>query len=151
MSKRNSKRAVAERTNPEIRHGRHCVFLMHAHLVFVTKYRKDVLTAELLAFLKPIFESVCKDFDAELVEFEGEHDHVHLLINYPPKHPLSKIVNLLKGIAARRVRSDPKIKKLLKGKLWGENLWTPSYFAGSCGGAPLEMIKEYIQSQQRPE
>ena len=63
--------------NNEIRHGRHCVFNMHVHLVFVTKYRRDVFTKAILDDLKTVFDSVCKDFEAELVEFDGEDDHVH--------------------------------------------------------------------------
>lgn len=149
MSKRNSKKAVTERTLPEIRHGRHCVFLMHVHLVFVTKYRRDVLNSEMLNELKTCFSSVCKDFEATLVEFDGEHDHVHLLLNYPPKCSVSKLVNSLKGVSSRILRL--KFKKELKNKLWGNNLWSPSYFAGSCGGAPLEVIKQYIEQQNRPD
>ncbi|NHZ67277.1 IS200/IS605 family transposase, partial [Massilia genomosp. 1] len=76
----------------EIRHGRHGVFLMHLHLVFVTKYRREVFTKEILDDLRPIFSSVCTDFEAELVEFDGEDDHVHLLVNYPPKVSVSNLV-----------------------------------------------------------
>jgi len=68
----------------EIRHGRHCVFNLHIHLVFVTKYRRGVFTGEVLTDLRGIFAAVCRDFNAELVEFDGEDDHVHLLVNYPP-------------------------------------------------------------------
>lgn len=149
MSKRNSQKAIAERVNPDIRHGRHCVFMMHVHLVFVTKYRKGVLDGEILNALKNTFSEVCKDFEATLVEFEGEHDHVHLLVNYPPKVSVSKLVNSLKGVSSRMARRD--FPKQLKKKLWGGALWSPSYFAGSCGGAPLEIIKQYIQSQDRPK
>ncbi len=70
--------------NQNIRHGKHCVFLMHVHLVFVTKYRRNVFTKEILGDKRGIFASVCLDFESELVEFDGEDDHVHLLVNYPP-------------------------------------------------------------------
>lgn len=149
MAKRNSKKAVLERSVPEIRHGRHCVFMLHVHLVFVTKYRKNVLNSIYLSELKNIFSSVCESFEAELIEFEGEEDHVHLLVNYPPKVPISKLVNSLKGASSRVLRK--KFKKEIKDKLWGSALWTPSYFAGSCGGAPLSVIKEYIENQKRPD
>ena len=76
----------------DIRHGRHCVFLMHVHLVFVTKYRRGVFTKEILDDLRGIFASVCADFEAERVEFDGEEDHVHLLVNYPPKVAVSALV-----------------------------------------------------------
>ena len=132
----------------DLRHGRHCVFKMHVHLVFVTKYRRNVFTKEVLDDLKIFFEKVCLDFESELVEFDGEDDHVHLLVNYPPKVAVSALVNSLKGVSSRMIRKKnyPSIKK----KLWGGALWSPSYFAGSCGGAPIEIIRQYIEQQQTP-
>ena len=132
----------------DIRHGRHCVFHLHVHLVFVTKYRYGVFTREILDDLKEIFSSVCSDFEAELVEFDGEEDHVHLLVVYPPKVAISSLVNSLKGVSSRLIRKKgyPSIQK----ELWGGSLWSPSYFAGSCGGAPLSVLKQYIESQRTP-
>lgn len=75
--------------NNELRHGRHCVFALHVHLVFVTKYRRGVFKAEHMAAMQRIMASICKDFEAQLVEFNGEADYVHLLVNYPPKVALS--------------------------------------------------------------
>ncbi len=69
----------------DIRRGRHCVFLMHVHLVFVTKYRRQIFDHDATEKLRTYFSNVCADFEAELVEMDGEPDHVHLLINYPPK------------------------------------------------------------------
>ncbi|SDY49706.1 putative transposase [Acinetobacter kyonggiensis] len=133
--------------NQQIRSGRHCVFNMHVHLVFVTKYRKDVFTKPMLDAMEGMFKKVCLDFEAELTEFNGEDDHVHLLINYPPKVAVSNLVNSLKGVSSRHLRKDfPEIKN----KLWGGSLWSPSYFASSCGGVPLEIIKQYIEQQQTP-
>lgn len=133
----------------DLRRGRTCVFHMHVHLVFVTKYRRRVFTAEIVRALRAIFESICKDFSASLVEMDGEYDHVHLLVNYPPKVSISTLVNSLKGVSSRLIRQKhyPTIQKAL----WGEALWSPSYFAASCGGAPLEIIQQYIQQQQSPE
>ena len=132
----------------DLRHGRHCVFKMHVHLVFVTKYRRNVFTKEVLDDLKIFFEKVCLDFESELVEMDGEDDHVHLLVNYPPKVSVSALVNSLKGVSSRMIQKKnyPSIKK----KLWGGALWSPSYFAGSCGGAPIEIIRQYIEQQQTP-
>ena len=98
--------------------------------------------------LKPIFISVCKDFEATLVEFDGERDHVHLLVNYHPKISVSKLVNSLKGVSSRLLRNKgyPSIQKAL----WGKQLWSPSYFASSCGGAPIAIIRQYIGYQQSP-
>lgn len=122
--------------------------MMHVHLVFVTKYRRDVFTKDILEDLRPIFASVCADFDSELVEFDGEHDHVHLLVNYPPKVAVSHLVNSLKGVSSRMIRkmNYPSIRQ----KLWGGALWSPSYFAGSCGGAPIAVIRQYIEQQKTP-
>ena len=118
----------------DLRRGRNCVFLLHAHLVFVTKYRRQVFTKHILQDLETIFSSICSDFEATLTEFEGEDDHVHLLIEYPPKVSISKLVNSLKGVSSRLIRKKrhPSVRKAL----WGGSLWSPSYFAGSCGGAP---------------
>ena len=73
----------------DLRRGRTCVFLMHVHLVFVTKYRRKIFTKQILDELRLIFCNVCADFEAQLVEFEGEGDHVHLLVEYPPKIAIS--------------------------------------------------------------
>lgn len=132
----------------ELRSGRHCVFLMHVHLVFVTKYRRNVFTRDILKDLGEVFNRVCVSYEAELAEFDGEYDHVHLLVNYPPKVQISKLVNSLKTASSRVIRKKnyPSITKAL----WGGALWSPSYFAGSCGGAPLEVVKKYIENQSTP-
>ncbi|MCF6768608.1 IS200/IS605 family transposase [Thiotrichales bacterium 19S11-10] len=131
----------------DIRTGRHCVFLMHAHLVFVTKYRKTIFTQNHFKTMKDIFEKICNDFEVTLVEFDGEKDHVHLLINYPPKVSISKLVNSLKGVSSRKLRQQHK--DVLK-YYWKGVLWSPSYFSGSCGGAPITVIRKYIEQQQSP-
>ena len=133
----------------DLRHGRSCIFAIHVHLVFVTKYRKRVFTNQVMRELKLIFSSVCRDFEAELVEFDGEEDHVHLLVNYPPKISVSKLVNSLKGVSSRLLRNKgyPSIQKAL----WGKSLWSPSYFASSCGGASISVVRQYIENQQSPK
>jgi putative transposase len=130
-----------------LRTGRHCVFNLHVHLVFVTKYRYGVLTLEILKSLQEIFETVCQNFEAELVEINGEEDHVHLLFLYPPKVSISKLVNSLKGVSSRLLKKKyPELEK----KYWKGKLWSPSYFAGSCGGAPISVIRQYIERQKTP-
>lgn len=133
----------------DLRTGRHCVFFVHVHLVFVTKYRRQVFTKEILKHMKQIFIDICENFEAELKEFEGENDHVHLLVNYHPKVSISKLVNSLKGVSSRLLRKKqyPSIEK----NLYCGQLWSPSYFAGSCGGAPLKVIRQYIEDQQSPK
>ena len=138
---------VQMKISTTIRRGRHCVFLMHVHLVFVTKYRKKIFTKRMLKSLNSVFSDICCDFEAELSEFNGESDHVHLLVNYPPKVSVSKLVNSLKGVSSRLLRRDyPNLAH----HCMKTQLWSPSYFAGSCGGAPLTVIRQYIENQQAP-
>ena len=116
-------------------------------MVFVTKYRKKVFTNEILQDLEVIFKDVCQNFETELVSMNGETEHIHLLLNYPPKVSISKLVNSLKGVSSRLIR---KQHPELKTSYWKGGLWSPSYFASSCGGAPLSIIKQYIEQQTRP-
>lgn len=134
-------------TNQDLRAGRHCVFALHAHLVFVTKYRRKVFSSAALSALEEVFRKVCSAFDCELQSFEGERDHVHLLVVFPPKVALSKLVNSLKGASSRTLRkSVPSVAR----HYWKGVLWSPSYFAASCGGAPLDIVRQYIEAQERP-
>lgn len=122
----------------DYRRGRHVVSALHVHLVFVTKYRRGVLTGDMIGYLAGVFGKVCEDFGAVLAECNGEDDHVHLLIEYPPKVTVSALVNSLKGVSARRLRQRYRVRT------HREHLWSPSYFAASCGDTPLPTIKEYI-------
>ena len=131
-----------------IRTGRHCAFLMHAHLVFVTKYRHKVFTDTHLTRMEDIMRAVCADFETELVEFNGGNNHVHLLVNFPPKVAISKLVNSLKGVSSRRLRQE--YPELVRHYWRAQRLWSGSYFAGSVGGAPLSIVKQYIEQQNRP-
>jgi putative transposase len=112
------------------------------------KYRRAVFTQAILGELREIFTRVCIDFEARMMEFDGEDDHVHLLVNYPPKVSVSALVNSLKGVSSRMIRLEkyPSIRR----QLWGGALWSPSYFAGSCGGAPIAVIRRYIEQQKTP-
>ncbi|MER6996794.1 IS200/IS605 family transposase [Streptomyces sp. NPDC000410] len=134
--------------NPDVRTGRHVVHNLHVHLVFVTKYRRGAFTDAMLTRCEEIMREVCEDFEAELNQFNGEHDHVHLLVSYPPKVQLSKLVNSLKGVSARLLRKeyDTHVRRYL----WGGRFWSGSYFAGSCAGAPPAAVRQYIEQQQRP-
>jgi putative transposase len=128
----------------DYRTGRHCVFNMHVHLVFVTKYGRDVLSEFAIRDLSAIFAKVCQHFDAELIECNGEDDHVHLLVRYPPKGSVSHLLNSLKGVSSRRLRAwRPEIRGRDKGVLW-----SPSYFAASCGGAPISILRHYVEQQR---
>lgn len=129
------------------RTGRHVVYKLHVHLVFITKYRRGVISNRVRTFLKDVMTKVCQDFDAELMEFDGEDDPIHVLVAYPPKVAISTLVNSLKGASAYRLRRQnfPEVRQ----KLWGSHFWSPSYCAVSCGGAALETVKAYIQNQRK--
>ena len=129
----------------EIYKNRHSAYNLHVHLVFITKYREKVLADNHRQYFKEVVAEICKDFGAELKECNGEGDHVHMLIQYPPTVQLSKMVNNLKSVTSRRMRANFIDLRAAYNK---PVLWSRSYFAGSCGGAPLEIIKQYIQNQQ---
>ena len=135
--------------DPHIRRGRSVVHDLHVHLVFVTRYRRGVLDTEMLTRCEQVMSEVCADFEATLAEFNGEDDHVHLLVQYPPKVALSHLVNSLKGVSSRRLRQD--FAGRINPAAMRGRLWSPSYFAGSCGGAPLTIVKDYIANQKRPD
>ena len=99
--------------------------------------------------MRQVFLDVCLKFDSTLVQFDGEKDHVHLLVLYPPRIPIAKLVNSLKGVSSRILRQRFKI---FKKAYWGNNvaLWSRSYFAASVGGAPIEILKQYIEQQKTP-
>ena len=129
----------------EYRTGRHCVFALQVHLVFVTKYRRDVLSQLAIRDLSAIFARVCGDFGAQLVECNGEDDHVHLLVEYPPQISISNLVNSLKGVSSRLIRAE---RPEIRGRYYKGTLWSPSYFAASCGGAPISILKQYVEQQR---
>ena len=132
----------------ELRRGRHVVYRIHVHLVFIHRYRRKIFDADALDRLRTVFSNICGDFEATLDEFNGESDHVHLLVHYPPKVAVSTLVNSLKGVSARRLRQDrPDIAR----RYWRGGLWSASYFAASCGGAPIEVLRQYIEQQRAPE
>jgi putative transposase len=118
-------------------------------LVFTPKFRRSVFTDPILTRCEQIMRATCDKFGAELVEFNGEADHVHLLVHYPPSMTLSTLVGSLKGVSARLLRKE--FSAHIRQYLWGDHFWSPSYFAASCGGAPLAIIEEYIENQQRPK
>lgn len=114
-------------------------------MVCVTKYRRSVFTRESLALIEESFRDVAKKMDFQVLEFNGEADHIHALIEYPPKLSISQIVNSLKGVSSRMYG-----KAGFKKPYGKDALWSPSYFVSSVGGAPIEVLKKYIQSQEKP-
>jgi len=118
-------------------------------LVFVTRYRRGVFNTEMLNRCEQVMAQVCADFEATLAELNGEEDHVHLLVQYPPKVAFSHLVNSLKGVSSRQLR-PAFVGRINRAGMRGK-FWSPSYFAGSCGGAPLSTVKDCIADQKRPD
>jgi len=117
------------------------------HLVFVTKYRCGVLD-DMLRLCERVMRKACGDFEADLREFNGQAGHVHLLVHYPPEVCVSALVNSLKGVSARMLRSQ-YTGRVNRATMNG-HFWSPSYLAASRGGAPPSIIRRYIDQQQRP-
>jgi putative transposase len=129
----------------QLRKERHSVSDLYIHLVCVTKYRRSILTVESLAVIEKSFVEVASKMDFQILEFNGESDHIHALIEFPPKLSVSQMVNALKGVSSRRYGQAGFKKPYGK-----DALWSPSYFTSSVGGAPLEVLKKYIQGQEKP-
>lgn len=130
------------------RTGRHVIYDLHAHIVLTPKYRRKVMTPRVTSLLRRVFEEVCDRFECTLDAFETDQDHAHLLVSYPPKIQLSKLVQSLKTNSSKQAREQhwPEIENAL----WGDHFWSPSYCIASCGGAPLNVIKQYVENQGKP-
>jgi putative transposase len=135
------------RNESNIRHGKHYIFKLHVHWVFVAKYRRRVFDAQAIDLLRGIFADVCPDAHATLVQMDGEDDHVHLLVQYPPKVAVSSLVNSLEGVSSRLLRQQ---RRDIRKRYWKGVLWSPSYFASSCAGAPISIVRQYIEQQKTP-
>ena len=114
----------------------------------MTKLRHQVFTDTHLTRMEEIMRDVCADFETELTEFNGADNHVHLLVNFPPKVALSKLVNSLKGVASRRMRQE--FPDLAAHYYRTSKLWSGSYFAGERGRRPLASVRQYIEQQNHP-
>lgn len=126
----------------------HCTYSLSYHFVFVTKYRRACLTAELLERLKVLVTDLVSGY-GRVVELNGEADHVHLLLELNPKAAPSVVANSLKTVTSRLLRRD--FGSHLATFYQKPVLWSRSYFVSTAGGAPLSVIKQYIEAQQRPE
>lgn len=129
----------------ELRRERHSVSALTVHLVCVTKYRRKVLDTAALDWLQDHARQVLKKMGCTLLACDGESDHLHLLIEYPPKLSISTIVNAFKGTSSRRLR---QLRFDIAAGYRNGALWSPSYFVASTGGAPLEKVKQYVEQQR---
>ena len=127
---------------------RHSVSKLVVHLVFTTKYRRKLFDGAMIQQMRGSFLSACEKLECELIEMDGEEDHVHLLIAYPPKLSISIMVNNLKAVSSRMLRlQNTHLTRQSKSSV----LWSRSYFACSAGGATIETLKAYVESQATPK
>lgn len=127
----------------------HCSYSLQYHLVLVTKYRRRCLDAEILERLREIFESTITKWEGELSQFNGEAEHIHALISLNPKTAPSKFVNNLKTVSSRLIRQEFKAKL---DRIYDKPVfWSRTYCIISCGGAPLSVLKQYIEQQETPD
>jgi len=113
------------------------------HVVWCPKYRRKVLMEGIAERLRQIIAEVCQEHQAELVQVEVMPDHVHLLVECDPQFGIHRLVRLLKGRSSRLLRQEfPVLKRKLP------TLWTNSYFVSTIGGAPLSVMKHYIENQK---
>src|SRR5690606_8977883 len=132
----------------ELRSSHNARFRLVYHLVLVTKYRKRVLTAAMLDRAAEILRSLAQAWEGSVLECSGEADHLHVLFELPPKARPSDVANNMKTVTSRRLRKEfPQLRAAYRGK---PVLWSPSYCILSAGGAPIEILKRYVQDQKRP-
>jgi REP-associated tyrosine transposase len=127
----------------------HCVYHLKYHLVLVTKYRRKCFTKSLLLRLEEICNEQCRMWGMELAEFGGEADHIHLLLDMHPNIMPSRFVNSLKTVTSRLLRKE--FSKHLSKFYWKPVLWTRAYCLITAGGAPIDVLKKYIQNQSEPK
>ncbi len=130
-----------------LRKASHSVFSIHLHIIFVTKYRRKVLTVDMIGDAKIVFERILEANQSILTSCEGESDHLHLLVDMHPNNNISNLVSSLKSASSRILRK--KYSSEIAKYYWGKKakLWHDSKCIISCGGAPLEVIKQYIDNQ----
>ncbi|AXB07418.1 IS200/IS605-like element ISAeme8 family transposase [Aeromonas caviae] len=127
---------------------RHSVSKLVVHLIFTTKYRRKLLDGTMIEQMRGAFLSAAEKLEIDILEMDGEADHVHLLVAYPPKLAVSVLVNNLKSISSRQIRIlNTHLRKQSNSGL----LWSRSYFACSAGGATIETLKAYVASQNTPD
>jgi len=122
----------------------HSVFYLHYHLILVTKYRKPVFDDEISERARTLFEAIAPNYKIEVLEWNHDQDHVHILFKAQPKTELSKFINAYKSASSRVLKKEfPSIKK----QLWQDMFWSRSFCLLSSGGAPIEVIQQYIKEQ----
>ena len=133
----------------DARKGSHSVFNVQLHFVFVTHYRRKAITAPMMERIRSMSWQVCRKMACDLLEFSGETDHVHLLIDFHPRNAISAVAGALKASTSRALKKEfpDEVVKYYR----GVSFWSRAYYVASVGGAPVETLKDYIKSQDAPK
>ena len=131
------------------RSSRRAVFSLTVHIVVVTKYRRKVIDAAMKTELEKVFKSVLISWDSELVEFNCEADHAHLIVSFPPHKLLSNLIANLKATSSKTMwrKFEPVVSPVYSKRVF----WTGAYFVASCGGVTIDVLKKYVQEQDCPD
>lgn len=122
----------------------HSVFLLQYHMIFVIKYRKKVIDNEIAIRLREIFEYIGENYKIEIIEFNHDEDHLHVLFEAEPKSELTKFINAYKSASSRLIKKEfPRLRE----KLWKEAFWSRSFFLATIGGVTIETLKQYVENQ----
>ena len=128
----------------EMDNNAHSVFLLYYHLIMVTKYRRKVINDDISDRGKEIFEYIAPNYGITLEEWNHDKDHVHVMFRAQPKSEISKFINAYKSASSRLLKKEyPEIRE----KLWKGAFWSQSFCLLTAGGAPIEVIRGYIESQ----
>jgi putative transposase len=132
----------------DYRHGAHTVFTIHLHLVWITKYRKRILTGEVGLRVRELIRQICREEDVEIMKGHVAKDHVHLLVSIPPQVTISRLVQKLKGRTSGKLLGE---FMHLKKAFWGRHVWARGYFCCSSGNITDEVIAAYIENQNEED
>ncbi len=132
-----------------VRRTKHAVYDLKYHLVWVPKYRKDVLSAEVVQHLKEVFQRIAEEYEFRIDTMEVMEDHVHIFVEVPPRYSPAQVVQILKSVSAREVfKKFPKLRK----QLWAGEFWSDGYFVRSVGDkVTADIIRKYIEYQMHEE
>lgn len=126
------------------RKGSHTIYDIKYHIVWITKYRKPVLSGVIAERCRELIRQVSKANEVEIIKGHISKDHVHVFVSVRPNISVSKLVQMLKGVSSRKLLQEDKN---LQKQYWGQHLWARGYFVASSGNITDEMIKEYIENQ----
>jgi putative transposase len=123
----------------------HCAYDTHYHLVFPVKYRKALLSPEVVATMRDTMKGIEERYDLTIEQFGDDKNHIHLLLSFHPKYSIGQVVRLFKSVTAKRVFENyPGLKK----DLWGGEFWSDGYYAATVGtGGNWAVVEQYVRNQ----